>query len=217
MVTTASSWSLAVISGDRLLSVIKPLEYKSIISRAKVVLISIPWIIGFALYGPAIIVWDFVDPPEFKARDQCFAPFYADVVYNLVGLGLDFFLPYALVWIFYMWIFKRVRHQQRAIATEHTVQDEQRLRRIKKTARSLAILITCYGVTWIPFVLATVANYSCMGCVPYFVYQITYHLMSLNSAINPFIYPIMQEDFRKAFKRILLYPFKCGNQVGASG
>ena len=215
--TAASSWSLAVISADRLLSVVKPLKYKIIVTRAKAALISVPWIVGFLIYGPAIIVWDYVNPPEFVEPNQCYAPFYDNVIYILISVGLDFFVPYALVWIFSMMIFKKVQHQRSVVSGVHTPQEEQHLKRIQKTARSLAILISCYGITWAPYVLTTVTNSLCGSCVPDSAFEVSYWLMLLNSAINPFIYPIMQEAFRKTFKRILLRPFKCNNQVEPSG
>lgn len=79
-----------------------------------------------------------------------------------------------------------------------------RLSRDKKVAKSLAIIVCTFGICWAPYTLLMIIRAACSGtCVADPWYEITFWLLWLNSAINPFLYPLCHSSFRRAFAKIL--------------
>ncbi|KAK0150399.1 Histamine H3 receptor [Merluccius polli] len=79
-----------------------------------------------------------------------------------------------------------------------------RLSRDKKIAKSLAVIVCTFGVCWAPYTLLMIIRAACSGtCVQHYWYEMTFWLLWLNSAINPFLYPLCHSSFRRAFSRIL--------------
>uniref|UniRef100_A0A668AMR5 Histamine H3 receptor n=1 Tax=Myripristis murdjan TaxID=586833 RepID=A0A668AMR5_9TELE len=79
-----------------------------------------------------------------------------------------------------------------------------RLSRDKKIAKSLAIIVCIFGICWAPYTLLMIIRAACSGkCVENYWYEMTFWLLWLNSAINPFLYPLCHTSFRRAFSKIL--------------
>ncbi|CAN9500663.1 unnamed protein product [Ophioblennius macclurei] len=79
-----------------------------------------------------------------------------------------------------------------------------RLSRDKKIAKSLAIIVCIFGICWAPYTLLMIIRAACSGtCVSDYWYEVTFWLLWLNSAINPFLYPLCHSSFRRAFSKIL--------------
>lgn len=79
-----------------------------------------------------------------------------------------------------------------------------RLSRDKKIAKSLAIIVCIFGICWAPYTLLMIIRAACSGaCVANYWYEITFWMLWLNSAINPFLYPLCHSSFRRAFSKIL--------------
>ncbi|XP_020774580.1 histamine H3 receptor [Boleophthalmus pectinirostris] len=79
-----------------------------------------------------------------------------------------------------------------------------RLSRDIKIAKSLAIIVCIFGICWAPYTLLMIIRAACSGeCVENYWYEMTFWLLWLNSAINPFLYPLCHSSFRRAFSKIL--------------
>ncbi|XP_077573480.1 histamine H3 receptor [Stigmatopora nigra] len=79
-----------------------------------------------------------------------------------------------------------------------------RLSRDIKIAKSLAVIVCTFGICWAPYTLLMIIRAACSGkCVAHYWYDITFWLLWLNSAINPFLYPLCHSSFRRAFSKIL--------------
>lgn len=79
-----------------------------------------------------------------------------------------------------------------------------RLSRDKKIAKSLAVIVCVFAVCWAPYTLLMIIRAACSGtCVEHHWYEVTFWLLWLNSAINPFLYPLCHSSFRRAFAKIL--------------
>ncbi|XP_054622645.1 histamine H3 receptor isoform X1 [Dunckerocampus dactyliophorus] len=84
------------------------------------------------------------------------------------------------------------------------VAQPNRLSRDKKIAKSLAIIVCVFAICWAPYTLLMIIRAACRGqCIPHHWYEVTFWLLWLNSAINPFLYPLCHSSFRRAFARIL--------------
>ncbi|XP_076829045.1 histamine H3 receptor [Brachyhypopomus gauderio] len=79
-----------------------------------------------------------------------------------------------------------------------------RLAQDKKIAKSLAIIVCVFALCWAPYTLLMIIRAACRGrCVSDHWYEVTFWLLWLNSAINPFLYPLCHSSFRRAFAKIL--------------
>ncbi|XP_020493338.2 histamine H3 receptor [Labrus bergylta] len=79
-----------------------------------------------------------------------------------------------------------------------------RLSRDKKIAKSLAVIVSVFAICWAPYTLLMIIRAACRGrCIQHHWYEVTFWLLWLNSAINPFLYPLCHSSFRRAFSKIL--------------
>ncbi|KAJ0011594.1 hypothetical protein NQD34_012569 [Periophthalmus magnuspinnatus] len=79
-----------------------------------------------------------------------------------------------------------------------------RLSRDRKIAKSLAVIVCVFAICWAPYTLLMIIRAACRGrCIPHHLYEVTFWLLWLNSAINPFLYPLCHSSFRRAFGKIL--------------
>lgn len=79
-----------------------------------------------------------------------------------------------------------------------------RLSRDKKIAKSLAVIVCVFAICWAPYTLLMIIRAACRGrCIQHHWYEVTFWLLWLNSAINPFLYPLCHSSFRRAFARIV--------------
>lgn len=79
-----------------------------------------------------------------------------------------------------------------------------RLSRDKRVAKSLAVIVCVFGLCWAPYTLLMIIRAACHGhCVPYSLYEISFWLLWVNSAINPVLYPLCHMSFKKAFIKLL--------------
>ncbi|XP_074641369.1 octopamine receptor-like [Tubulanus polymorphus] len=87
----------------------------------------------------------------------------------------------------------------------------------KRAAKTLGIIMGCFVVCWLPFFVLAVMLPFCPSCDihPAITSFFTW-LGYCNSALNPIIYTFFNQDFRKAFKKILclrgnaFYKAMCG-------
>lgn len=76
--------------------------------------------------------------------------------------------------------------------------------REQRATKRMALIMVCFIVCWMPFFLMYIARSLCNHC------YVNYHLQAaltwlgyVNSALNPILYTIFNEDFRRAFQRML--------------
>ncbi|NXP53541.1 HRH3 protein, partial [Heliornis fulica] len=86
----------------------------------------------------------------------------------------------------------------------NTMATRFRLSRDKRVAKSLAIIVCVFGLCWAPYTLLMIIRAACHGhCVQYSLYETSFWLLWVNSAINPVLYPLCHISFRKAFIKLL--------------
>ncbi|KAG8429982.1 hypothetical protein GDO86_018705 [Hymenochirus boettgeri] len=79
-----------------------------------------------------------------------------------------------------------------------------RLSRDKKVAKSLAVIVCIFGLCWAPYTLLMIIRAACRGqCVPHYWYEASFWLLWVNSAVNPILYPLCHNSFKRAFRKIL--------------
>ncbi|XP_037264680.1 histamine H3 receptor-like [Falco rusticolus] len=86
----------------------------------------------------------------------------------------------------------------------NTMGSRFRLSRDKRVAKSLAIIVCVFGLCWAPYTLLMIIRAACHGhCVQHSLYETSFWLLWVNSAINPVLYPLCHMSFRKAFIKLL--------------
>ena len=80
---------------------------------------------------------------------------------------------------------------------------ERNMRRYRKAARSLALLVIVFSVCWLPYTVSTLILAVCETCVNKDLYEAFNWLLWLNSSINPFLYAVMNPLFRRHYQRLL--------------
>ena len=82
-----------------------------------------------------------------------------------------------------------------------------RVRRDKKAARFLAILVGVFFICWAPYTIATVCEVFCpqskKSCINQILYEALTWLLWSKSAINPFLYAYNSSRYKRNFKRFL--------------
>ncbi|XP_048211002.1 histamine H1 receptor [Perognathus longimembris pacificus] len=77
------------------------------------------------------------------------------------------------------------------------------LNRERKAAKQLGLIMAAFILCWIPYFIFFMVIAFCKSCCNEPVHMFTIWLGYINSTLNPLIYPLCNENFKKAFKRIL--------------
>ncbi|XP_034078278.1 5-hydroxytryptamine receptor 1B [Gymnodraco acuticeps] len=79
--------------------------------------------------------------------------------------------------------------------------------RERKATKTLGIILGAYIVCWLPFFIYTLLVATCETCFNAELFDFFTWLGYLNSLVNPIIYTMSNEDFKKAFHKLLR--FRC--------
>ncbi|KAM4820996.1 histamine H1 receptor [Thomomys bottae] len=77
------------------------------------------------------------------------------------------------------------------------------LNRERKAAKQLGFIMAAFILCWIPYFIFFMVIAFCKSCCNEDVHTFTIWLGYINSTLNPLIYPLCNENFKKAFKKIL--------------
>ncbi|XP_055985256.1 histamine H1 receptor [Sorex fumeus] len=95
---------------------------------------------------------------------------------------------------------KRLRsHSRQSVSGLH-------LRRERKAAKQLGFIMAAFILCWIPYFIFFMVIAFCESCCNSYVHMFTIWLGYINSTLNPLIYPLCNENFKKTFKKILHIP-----------
>ncbi|XP_051011060.1 histamine H1 receptor [Acomys russatus] len=77
------------------------------------------------------------------------------------------------------------------------------LNRERKAAKQLGFIMAAFILCWIPYFIFFMVVAFCTSCCSERVHMFTIWLGYVNSTLNPLIYPLCNENFKKTFKKIL--------------
>ncbi|XP_008588794.1 PREDICTED: histamine H1 receptor [Galeopterus variegatus] len=72
-----------------------------------------------------------------------------------------------------------------------------------KAAKQLGFIMAAFILCWIPYFIFFMVSAFCKSCCHERVHMFTIWLGYINSTLNPLIYPLCNENFKKTFRKIL--------------
>jgi len=83
-----------------------------------------------------------------------------------------------------------------------------RIRRDRKAARSLFILVFVFLIFLFPYVICAIATTAGFK-ISEKIFQISFWLLWMNSTFNPFLYPFIQIKYRRAYSKLFQSTLRC--------
>lgn len=224
--SAASILSLIMVACDRHLAIRKPFHYFQLVTglRVGVRLVGL-WLVA------AIIGFLPVLSPSFQkisTHEKCsfFGVFHPAYMLTVFCVG---FFPALFLFIYLYCDMLKIAsvHVQHIQKVEHAGLaggcPPSRTTSDMKAMRTVAMLIGCFTLSWLPFFIASIVQTVCLECLPYRVIENYLWLLGLcNSLLNPLLYSYWQKDVRLQLsqlaadvkKRVLLH---LGNSRHFSG
>ena len=204
----ATSLNLCAVSIDRYLAVVKVFRYDTSLSerRCRIIICSI-WLAACLALLPRALIQDRLDLQKFW----------------IVGCTITFFIPLCVIAYCYVHIFKVARSQAKKIQVVTVSSETGRkaaMNSIKerKIALTIAIIIGLFITLWSPsFVLSSIQTFFADDCLKIKLKQRWFWTALVafsNSAVNPWVYALREEEYRSTFRKLLrrgektfTYPF----------
>ncbi|KAG8429602.1 hypothetical protein GDO86_019715 [Hymenochirus boettgeri] len=84
------------------------------------------------------------------------------------------------------------------------------MNRERKAAKQLGFIMAAFMLCWIPYFVFFMVIAFCHDCCNHNFHMFTIWLGYVNSTLNPFIYPLCNDNFKKTFKKIFHLQTHCG-------
>ena len=189
----------------------------------------VSWILAFLLYGPAIIGWDHWTGENIVEDLDCYVQFAHDVAYTTTTAVLEFLVPFVSLGIMNTMVLLEIRkllhnrvnvmnvssiqHPSSVEGTDDGCRNQENSKqkspkRAQKAARSLAILVLAFVITWAPYTVLTVVISFCEKCVSVPVYETFTWILWFKSSLNPFLYAWSSTRFKDNY----IFFLSCGKK-----
>ncbi|NXL87833.1 GP119 protein, partial [Alectura lathami] len=198
--SAASILSLTLVACDRHLAIRKPFHYFQLVTgmRVGVCLLGLWLLAGVVGFLPVLV-------PGFQklsSHGKCsfFGVFRPSYMLTVSCVG---FFPALFLFIYLYCDMLKVAsvHVQHIREVEHVGLaggcPPSRTTSDMKAMRTVAILIGCFVLSWLPFFIAGIVQTACTKCIPSSVIDSYLWLLGLcNSLVNPLLYSYWQKDVR---------------------
>ena len=180
-------------------------------------MIIVMWVANCAICIPVFFIYsldEFPYPAEGR-HYYCHEHFPGDFYRKLYTLTIFFVfytIPLIIIAICYFLMATSKRLEWHPGSTGAIGRQARSRRRIAKT---VAVVVTTFAVCWLPLhtIQLVMIFFSFESFVTYniiYIVKIVAHMFSYsNSAVNPFIYAFMSNDFRRSFKETFASCFCC--------
>ncbi|KAK6493454.1 5-hydroxytryptamine receptor 4-like [Huso huso] len=213
MLCTASIFHLSCIAFDRYYAVCNPLVYGFKMSKWRVtVLIVICWIVPLLIsFAPIMLGLPEIGIENQLPNNVCY--FLVNQVYAVTASFVAFYLPMFIMLVAYWKIYKVARRQAmqiNAVEKQMNLQSsdpgapkkprhKSSLKREKKAAKTLGIIIGAFLVFWLPFFMTNIIDPFIEHQTDMVFWEVFLWLGYVNSSMNPFLYGFFNRSFRRAF------------------
>ena len=212
-----SQGNLMAIAINRYFAVCRPFDCKIVFTQRNALsIIVLLWILPSIASVPPLAGWGYYAFNGGKAF--CIYPFHVNLVYTTIVEVLTIAFPMGLIVFSYTKCFLAIRSSSRELAqmedNPNTTNDETRKAREIRATWTMMLATLGFSLCWVP-VLAIdfIDSFTGGGNLPREVFMLSGFLVFMSTTINPFIYWMTNEEFRKAYKEM----FTCArrNEVNA--
>uniref|UniRef100_A0A3Q1EM32 G-protein coupled receptors family 1 profile domain-containing protein n=1 Tax=Acanthochromis polyacanthus TaxID=80966 RepID=A0A3Q1EM32_9TELE len=213
MLCTASIFHLSCIAFDRYYAVCNPLVYSLKMSPSRVaLLIAVCWAVPMLIsFGPIMLDLHVADVDILLPQDACV--FLVSRIYAVMASLVAFYLPMAIMLVAYWKIFKAAKRQARQINSSKKKKHRNTMKRERKAAKTLGIIMGVFLLFWMPFFTVNIVDPFIDYSTEVVVWDIFLWLGYINSSLNPFLYGFFNRSFRRAFLMFMGY-FDCEDFMG---
>lgn len=210
LLCTASIMSLVAVTVDRFYAIAMPFAYATSMTstRAKVY-ISVAWIVATAVGALPSLGWNRGRPPD----PRCFFTEVTDPRYLVFIYVATIIAPSFVMAVFYAIIYRTVKQQGNELSELLSKDEDGQLRQTQqhlqrqleleaKAAKSIAIVVVVFVVSWLPLYTVNTVSYMCPDCVlSDGLVKFTIVLSHSNSVWNPILYALTMKDFRSSLRK----------------
>lgn len=206
---SVSVFTLCAIAFDRFFAIFRPLK-RVITFRVAKGIISSTWLSSVIISGPQLYVSTTTGEKGLAhCKEKWDPPFDENTAprdYTIALFVMLYALPLTLIASLYTIIMFKLWRRQ-APGQELSSNQENKDKTNKKVLKMLVTVVIVFALSWLPlyvrmFVMfAESARYVCG--LPYDMDFLTLFLGHANSAVNPYIYVIFNENYRRGFRTAL--------------
>ncbi|XP_020909869.1 5-hydroxytryptamine receptor 1A-beta [Exaiptasia diaphana] len=188
---TASVLSLAALTVDRYLAITSPLQYRVKLSGQRVAIVS-------------ILIWVFSISFSFIYTKIGY------IAYTFLFAHTAVLFTFAVLIFTYVKIFASLKSQVQNwenLSDENSENSRQVVKWEKKITKTFLIMLALFMACYFPSVIFVYIMNFCRPCSCDLIHvsrDLQIMLVMANSGMNPFVYGWRLENFRRAFKRLLM-------------
>lgn len=199
--TAAAVFTLVLIAFERYNSILFPHSNTRRLTAQKVKrgILAI-WLVAVVSEIPAIVVM------KYSKRHEICIEEWPDIgyakAYTLMTFFIDFAFPFTFMAVLYGRVIHKLWNRQSSSSTQVVL-----LQQRKNVTKLLLIVTVLHGVFLLPDTVTYVLSYFGFkyGSIAYKVGTV---LVCLNSTVNPFLYSLRSERFRRSLQRLLHWKTK---------
>ena len=206
----ASVHTLALMAVNRYFRIVKESKYRRYFTKKKtMIMILLSWFYSMCCPLPYFLAGNKM---VFHAsKFFCYTPIN-NPVFQAYGVPLYIGIPTSIIFYCYLKIFKTVRSHNNNFHLPGNPASMANVEEIK-VARTLFVIVVFFNLCWTPVFLIDIVD-TILGrwTFPREVYVAYTFLANISSALNPFIYGVLNKNFRKDYLK-LLYCRYCRSQI----
>ncbi|XP_072307630.1 adenosine receptor A1-like [Eucyclogobius newberryi] len=236
VLTQSSILALLAIAIDRYLRVKIPMSYKRVVTARRAgIAVLLSWLVSIVVGLTPMLGWNnlhqlqqngsLLAPADLAAglpvasRDLVVTCEFETVIsmnymvyFNFLGWVLP---PLLLMLGIYVEIFYMIHRQLNKKVMSHHSDPRRYFGKELKLAKSLALVLFLFAVSWLPLHILNCITLFCPGChSPGSLIYVAILLSHANSAVNPVVYAFRINKFRTAFRKIWQRYVLCHDPVG---
>ena len=177
------------------------------------------WIVAFTIYGPSTLFWEYFVGERIVGPNECLPEFYRNFPFTFSVAVIEFITPLASVSFINLKIYLNIKTRSEKMKEKSSLQhggvhgeaaqilkerELRSLKRDKKAARALAVIVGAFSLSWAPYTVCNLIRTLWPALIGPTVFEVTFWLLWLNSTINPFLYPYCHPHFRQTFEELMV-------------
>lgn len=207
---SASLISLVAIAFDRFIAITRPLIYRVTMTKRRAMFIIVGiWMYHLIVAFLPLIGWNHYNELNNNVTHICNFFTVLPVPYTVLTTPVVIMLAIAISTYLYFKIYQETvsyskRQLERRSTSSNKVFGRRQFKRDTKSAKMMGLISILFYIFWIPFMIGCIIKYiSNNKHSSEMIKNIFLTLAMSNSAVNPFIYCWLREDFRTAFLMIV--------------